>query len=101
MAFEPVPHFRAFLEYNIHLNNISHLVQIMPVIVSDAPDGSPVTITVPSHGIWGTAGIGGLNIDHAIEGNKVEELSIESTTLDTAVKVRTFNLNLKPCNGEW
>ena len=30
---EPVPHFRAFLEYSIHLNNLQHLVEVKPNVV--------------------------------------------------------------------
>ena len=32
---EPVPHFRAFLEYSIALNNLQHLVTVLPNVVSE------------------------------------------------------------------
>lgn len=39
IAFEPVPHFRAFLEYNVHVNNFGHLVEIRDVVVSNQVTG--------------------------------------------------------------
>ena len=65
LAFEPVPHFRAFLEYNVHVNNLQHLVEVHSSIVSHSHN-QPMTMVVPSGGIWGTAGIDGHNIDPAI-----------------------------------
>ena len=62
LAFEPVPHFRAFLEYNVHVNNLQHLVEVRPNIVS-AVAGEIMTMVVPTTGIWGTASIDGLNKD--------------------------------------
>ena len=64
--FEPVPHFRAFLEYNVYLNGIEHLVEFHTSVVSHVHN-QPMTMMVPSNGIWGTAGIDGLNIDAAIK----------------------------------
>ena len=65
IVYEPVPHFRAFLEYNIALNGLDHLVEVRHDIVSHVND-QPMTMVVPSAGIWGTAGIGGDNIDKNI-----------------------------------
>ena len=65
LVFEPVPHFRAFLEYNVYLNGIEHLVEFHTSVVSHVHN-QPMTMMVPSNGIWGTAGIDGLNIDAAI-----------------------------------
>ena len=102
-----MPHFRAFLDFNVHLNNVHHLVEVrsnalsvcvmciyyklravrtdslflhcgflVPVhglvqvrrnVVSHV-NGQPMTMVVPSAGIWGTAGIDGLNIDRNIPG---------------------------------
>ncbi len=67
LAFEPVPHFRAFLEYNIHLNNVQHLVDVRPNVVSFVA-GQVMTMVVPTTGIWGTASIDGLNQDKNEEG---------------------------------
>ena len=69
MTFEPVPHFRAFLEYNVHINNLQHLVEVQTSIVSHVHN-KPMTMVVPSDGIWGTAGIDGLNIDPAIKSER-------------------------------
>ena len=70
-VFEPVPHFRAFLEYNIHVNNLQHLVEVQTDIVSHSHN-QPMTMVVPSGGIWGTAGIDGLNIDQNIKNSECE-----------------------------
>ena len=66
LAFEPVPHFYAFLEYSVHLNGLASLVDMRKNVVSHE-SGKTMEMVVPSRGIWGTAGIGGLNIDRAIE----------------------------------
>ena len=64
--YEPVPHFRAFLEYNVALNGLEQLVEIRHDIVSHVHN-EPMTMVVPDAGIWGTAGIGGHNIDRNID----------------------------------
>ena len=69
LAFEPVPHFYAFLEYSVHLNGLVPLVDMRKNVVSHE-SGKTMEMVVPSRGIWGTAGIGGLNIDIAIEGSE-------------------------------
>lgn len=33
IAFEPVPHFRAFLEYNVDVNGLRHIVDVRPSVV--------------------------------------------------------------------
>lgn len=66
LVFEPVPHFRAFLEYNVYLNGVEHLVEFHTNVVSHVHN-QPMTMMVPSNGIWGTAGIDGLNIDSSIK----------------------------------
>ncbi len=66
LAFEPVPHFFAFFEYSMHLNGLASSITIRKNIVSNVRN-SLVEMFVPSHGIWGTAGIGGLNIDQNIK----------------------------------
>ncbi len=62
ITWEPVPHFRAFLEYNRQLNRLEDLVDIRDTAVAEV-SGVTYDLTVPQRGIWGTAGIGGLNID--------------------------------------
>ena len=34
MAFEPVPHFYAFLEYNVHVNGLAALVDMRSNVIS-------------------------------------------------------------------
>ncbi len=48
---------------------------------------APQTVVVPQRGIWGTAGVNGMNIDKAID-NEGEYLRIESEAerLDDVVK---------------
>ena len=62
IAWEPVPHFRAFLAYNRQLNHLEDLIEIRDRAVVEV-GGLMYNLTVPQRGIWGTAGIGGLNID--------------------------------------
>ena len=60
-AWEPVPHFRAFLEYGILLKDFSTEIQIRSAAVSDV-HGQEVKLTVLQRGIWGTASIAGTSI---------------------------------------
>ena len=62
IAWEPVPHFRAFLEYTVALNNFTALVEVRSLVVADK-SGESYTLTVPQRGIWGTASVNGGNID--------------------------------------
>ena len=62
IAWEPVPHFRAFLEYAVLLNDFSPQIEMRSAAVSDV-HGEQVKLTVPQRGIWGTASIAGANID--------------------------------------
>lgn len=62
VAWEPVPHFRAFLEYALALNNFTALVELRSSVVADR-SGESYTLTVPQRGIWGTASVNGGNID--------------------------------------
>lgn len=62
VTWEPVPHFRAFLEYNRQLNHLEGLIDIRNNAVAEE-SGKIYNMVVPGRGIWGTAGIDGLNID--------------------------------------
>jgi FkbM family methyltransferase len=84
LAFEPVPHFRAFFEYNVHLNGLEKLIDIRSNVASHI-SGQSMTLSVPSAGYWGTAGVNGLNLDPNIPG-KVENVTAQSITLTDAVK---------------
>lgn len=66
ITWEPVPHFRAFLEYNRQLNRLEDLIDIRDTAVAEV-SGVTYDLTVPQRGIWGTAGIGGLNIDGSVD----------------------------------
>ena len=60
IAWEPVPQFRAFVEYGLALNNLSSLVTLRPYIASTV-SGMEMTMEVPTSGVWGTASVGGIN----------------------------------------
>ena len=62
IAWEPVPTFRAFLEYGVELNGVGALVDVRAAAVGDKP-GAEYELVVPQRGIWGTASIDGRNID--------------------------------------
>ena len=62
IAWEPVPTFRAFLEYGVELNRVGALVEVRPAAVGDK-EGAEYELVVPQRGIWGTASIDGRNID--------------------------------------
>ncbi|KAA6428036.1 MAG: hypothetical protein FRX49_02697 [Trebouxia sp. A1-2] len=91
ITWEPVPHFRAFLEYNRQLNHLEDLIDIRDTAVAEV-SGVTYDLTVPQRGIWGTAGIGGLNIDGSVDnqgdyemvtamGERVDEVVAENVVL--------------------
>uniref|UniRef100_A0A383VY30 Methyltransferase FkbM domain-containing protein n=1 Tax=Tetradesmus obliquus TaxID=3088 RepID=A0A383VY30_TETOB len=65
IAWEPVPQFRALLALNLARNGLSQLVSVRPAVVAHPP-GSKQVVVIPNRGIWGTAGIGGANVDLSI-----------------------------------
>jgi hypothetical protein len=62
LAWEPVPHFAAFFKYALLRNNFTRAVELRERIVSNS-SAARLTMEVPQRGIWGTAGIDGMNID--------------------------------------
>lgn len=62
VAWEPVPIFRAFLEYGLQVNNMTESVRIRDHVVGEKA-GVEYELTVPQQGIWGTASVNGRNID--------------------------------------
>ncbi|KAK9818128.1 hypothetical protein WJX72_007587 [[Myrmecia] bisecta] len=94
IAWEPVPHFRAFFEYAVRLNGLAHLVAIRPRVVADEA-GNMYELTVPQRGIWGTASVGGGNIDRAInnEGNH-ETVLVEGERVDAVVRESVLVMKL-------
>ena len=83
VAWEPVPAFRSFVAAALRLNNLTHRVHLRPAVVSDVP-GVPINMTVPLKGIWGTASVGGLNVDPSIRSPTYQVRSV-SETLDQVV----------------
>ncbi|KAL6746244.1 hypothetical protein V8C86DRAFT_3149980 [Haematococcus lacustris] len=100
LAFEPVPHFHAFLEYSVHLNGLAHLVDMRSNVVSHET-GKTMEMFVPSRGIWGTAGIGGLNIDRAVANSTNEALHVPSQTLDELVAEQVLLMKVDVEGWEW
>ncbi len=86
IAWEPVPVFRAFFQLAMQYNNVSHLIDLRTAVVSDSPHGTVHRMLVPNRGIWGTAGIDGLNIDNAVRNEgALLELAVSSERLDDVV----------------
>lgn len=92
LAFEPVPAFRAFLELGLALNNLSHRVHVRHAVASDVA-GQNLTLQVPQKGIWGTASIGGLNVDPAFR-STTYPVSVLSETLDQFVAEQPCGMKL-------
>ncbi|EFJ41791.1 hypothetical protein VOLCADRAFT_98168 [Volvox carteri f. nagariensis] len=99
IAFEPVPLFRSFLEYNIHLNDLSNLVEVRSSVVSHE-SGTLMKMVVPARGIWGTAGIDGLNIDTAIE-SRHQTIDVPSVRLEDEIKSDVLLLKVDVEGWEW
>mmetsp|Transcript_16173 Transcript_16173/g.45066 ORF Transcript_16173/g.45066 Transcript_16173/m.45066 type:complete len:648 (-) Transcript_16173:208-2151(-) len=93
VTWEPVPRFRAFLLYNILVNGLGHLVEVRDCVVSNNP--TPPPVIVPQRGIWGTAGVGGMNIDSAID-NEGEYLQVQTRPerLDDIVREKALLLKV-------
>lgn len=83
VAWEPIPVFRAFVEEGLALNNLSHRVHLRSNIVSGV-GGQTISMTVPEKGIWGTASVGGLNVDPSIP-SPTYKIEARTETLDQVV----------------
>lgn len=55
--------------------------------------GEPLQLVVPSTGIWGTAGIGGLNIDTSIPG-QTETMTLPGVRLEDIVQEHVLLLKV-------
>jgi hypothetical protein len=77
VAWEPVPQFRAFLEYGLALNGFQSLVEVRAAAASDRA-GANLSMQVPRRGIWGTASVGGGNIDRCRPGQWPSVVSLET-----------------------
>lgn len=83
IAWEPVPQFRAFFEYNVARNGLTGRVQVRPAAAVARPGRGNYTVVVPQRGIWGTAGIDGANIDHLIDNEgEYERVAVNGESLD-------------------
>ncbi|KAG2497657.1 hypothetical protein HYH03_004396 [Edaphochlamys debaryana] len=99
IAYEPVPLFHWFLEYNVHINDFATRIEIRSKIVSHEA-GKALTMVVPSDGIWGTAGIGGHNIDKSMEGKKYE-IDVPSVRLEDEVQEDVLLMKVDVEGWEW
>lgn len=86
VTWEPVPHFRAFLEYNSQLNHLEGLIAIRDNAVAEV-SGKVYNMVVPGRGIWGTAGIDGLNVDRSnIPEEFLEKVTAVGARVDDVVQ---------------
>ncbi|GAB4819835.1 hypothetical protein N2152v2_006881 [Parachlorella kessleri] len=86
VAWEPVPHFAAFLEYGLLRNNLTHLVELRHAIVGD-DHLAKLLIVAPKRGSWGTAGVNGVNIDKWVDNEgPYDQLRMTSERTDQIVK---------------
>lgn len=83
IAWEPVPLFRHFIEAAARINNLSHMIHVRPLVVSDK-SGETVQMLVPERGYWGTASVDGLNVDPSIRSAR-HELRVTTEALDDVV----------------
>lgn len=90
IAWEPVPLFRSLIQYNLQLNNVSHLVELRGTILSDK-DGETKDMQVPTSGILGTASVQGFNQNPEI---KFQTIQVLSERLDTVVSEDVLFLKL-------
>ncbi|KAG2484626.1 hypothetical protein HYH03_016580 [Edaphochlamys debaryana] len=99
IGYEPVPLFRSFFTFSTHINDLSGLIEIRPKVVSHER-GKTMKMVVPSKGIWGTAGIDGLNIDRAIEAS-MEEINVPSVRLEDEIKEDVLLMKVDVEGWEW
>ena len=83
VAWEPVPMFRQFIEAAAALNNLTSRIHVRPAVMSSVA-GQIINLTVPLKGIWGTASVGGLNVDPSIP-SPTYTVGATSETLDQVV----------------
>ncbi|KAG2488205.1 hypothetical protein HYH03_013199 [Edaphochlamys debaryana] len=99
IGYEPVPLFRSFYTFSTHINDLTGLIDIRPKVVSHERDKT-MKMVVPSKGVWGTAGIEGLNIDNAIEASK-EEVELPSVRLEDEIKEDVLLMKIDVEGWEW
>lgn len=84
VAWEPVPKFSAFLRYGLLRNLFVNSVELRERVVA-AKGGVELTMEVPTSGIWGTAGIGGKNINSDQKKSGTEKVKAVSERVDEVV----------------
>ncbi|KAG2488218.1 hypothetical protein HYH03_013212 [Edaphochlamys debaryana] len=99
IGYEPVPLFRSFYTFSTHINDLTGLINIRPKVVSHEGNKT-MKMMVPSNGVWGTAGIDGLNIDNAIEASK-EEIEVPSVRLEDEIKEDELLMKIDVEGWEW
>ena len=62
IGWEPVPHFRAFIDYGVQLNHLAGLTHVRAAAAADHT-AQTYKMVIPQRGIWGTASVDGSNID--------------------------------------
>ena len=95
VAWEPVPYFAAFFKYGMIRSQLVHRIELREAVVGET-DGEELTIIVPNRGIWGTAGVGGMNIDPAVPNDGgYDHITRKAERLDTVVMADENVLILK------
>lgn len=85
VSWEPVPYFAAFFKYSLLANNMTSMVELRENIVGEE-QGKKLTIVVPNRGIWGTAGVGGANIDSNIQNDgEYDRIEKETDRVDNVI----------------
>jgi len=104
VSWEPVPIFRAFFEYNIARNKLHHLIELRPSVVvqyPSVPGEANYTVVVPQRGFWGTASIGGANIDESIDNEgDYKKVNVTGESLDQVLGPRNQRITLLKADVE-
>ncbi|GMH44297.1 hypothetical protein BSKO_12231 [Bryopsis sp. KO-2023] len=83
VTWEPIPHYREFLEYGVVANNLTHMIDIRGKVVG-LRSNETYEMQAPQKGNWGVASIDGKNIFPA-ERAGLEKISVVGERLDDVV----------------
>lgn len=90
VAWEPVPRFAAFLEYGVQLNRLEPLVHVRQRVVGKTREGELADVVVPNRGIWGVAGVNGMNLDPEVKNDgALEVVRVPVEAVDSVVPPET------------
>ncbi|KXZ53120.1 hypothetical protein GPECTOR_7g1011 [Gonium pectorale] len=79
VAFEPVPKFRALLEWTVHAAGVAALVDVLPLALGEAE--GPLQLRLPRDGVyWGLASVNGVNL---MPNEVMGSITVNGTTLDS------------------